>query len=136
MRGEHRSIQSWISSRYASIYNVEAEINAQNRLPDKIRHWYQPDVILRDRGGDIKYIIEVECDPVRKAIVGASVLADACLQEIGQKDKAKLLFVIYGEDGIKQIANFREKIRIAKPYCKHLEDIQVLSVEEFESLQL
>jgi hypothetical protein len=115
---------------------VAAEIKEQNKLPDAKRHWHQPDVILKNKGAEIEYIVEVENDPVRKTVVGASVLADACLRALKQKKKPQLYFVIYTQEGIKQIPNFREKIKIVKPYCRYLADIKALSVKEFKKLQL
>lgn len=136
MRSQHRSIQSWIVRRYRNKYDVGAEIYAQNRLPDDERHWYQPDVVLRNRKGEIEYIIEVENDPMRKAIVGASVLADACIKQLRQRKKPTLLFVVYMKQGIRQIANFDQKIELVKPYCQSLKDITVQSVQDFKRLRL
>jgi hypothetical protein len=137
MRNEHRNIQAWIARRHRGKYHIEAEIHGQNRLPDRERHWYQPDVILRNRKGEIEYIIEVENDPMRKALVGASVLADACMKEIRQRKKPALIFfVVYMEQGIKQIPNVDGKIALVKPYCRSLRDIRALSVQEFKRLKL
>jgi hypothetical protein len=132
MRQEHKSIQVWIKQAYHGCGDVSAEVDAQNKLPDAARHWYQPDVVIRDRNGEIAVIIEVENDPVRKVIVGAAVLADASVAAIEQKRKPRMLFVVYAEQGIKQIPNFREKARIAAAYCKHIESIEVLSEAEFK----
>lgn len=136
MRNEHKDIQNWIYERYSSQYDVLAEIHKQNRLPDKIRHWYQPDVIIKSYDGDIKYIIEVENDPVRKAIVGASILADASIKELEQKTKPILIFIIYLPFGIKQIHNFEAKLKIVRTYCNHLKEIKVYSIEEFKNKDL
>jgi len=136
MRSEHKNIQVWIAQWYHSKYVVSAEIREQNRLPDDKRHWYQPDVILRDNQGDIVFIIEVENDPVRKAIVGASVLADACIGAMRQRRKPIVIFVIYTKQGIRQIHNFNSKIKLVKPYCKHLKDIAVCSVQHFKQMKL
>ena len=134
MRHEHKDIQAWIKKKYGQKYNIEVEIDKQNKLPDAKRRWYQPDVVIKNKNGKIKYIIEVEGDPVRKVIVGASILADASLKAL--KKKGNLYFVIYDPKGIKQIHNFQSKAKIAKEYCCNLNKIYVLSFEEFKKISL
>jgi hypothetical protein len=130
MRNEHKDVQTWIKQRYSAKYGVEAEVDKENKLPNDIRRWYQPDVIMRAKDGRIKYIIEVESDPTRKSIVGACILADASLKELNSR--AQLYFVIYHQDGIRQIHNFRTRVEIAKRYCGNLHVINVVSFEEFK----
>jgi hypothetical protein len=132
MRQEHKSIQEWIKRAYRSCGDVSAEVDAQNKLPDAGRHWYQPDVVIRDRNGEVAVIVEVENDPMRKVIVGAAILADASVAALAQKRKPRLVFVVYLRQGIKQIPNFRDKAKIAISYCTHLESIEVLSETEFK----
>ncbi len=136
MRAEHRDIQKWIKQQYSHKYTVEAEIDRQNYLPDRKRHWYQPDVILRNRKNEISHIIEVENDPVRKVLVGASILADYSIKELAQHRKPRLIFVVYTQEGIRQISNFLEKIKIATEYCHHLAQIEIYSESDFKSLSL
>jgi len=137
MKKEHRAIQEWVKKKYSDIFNVEAEsVDGQNPLPNKKLHIYQPDVLVRNRRSkNIAYIIEIENDPVRKALVGASVLADYCIK-IMQKAKPVLVFVIYSPEGIKQIPNFKEKVNIAKRYCKNLKDIKVFTTSEFKKFKI
>lgn len=134
MRHEHKDIQTWIKKKYGREYNIEVEIDKQNKLPNTKRHWYQPDVIVKNKKGEIEYIIEVESNPIRKAIVGASILADASLKVL--REKGNLYFVIYNPKGIKQIHNFQSKAKIAKKYCHKLNKINVLSFEEFKKINL
>ena len=133
MKSEHKKIQKWVKSKYSKKFDVCAEaIDGKNRLPNKEKHVYQPDVVLkRKKSGDIAYIIEVENDPVRKALVGASILAD-CSVRFFQKTKPILIFVIYSKDGIKAISNFEEKLKIAKEYCPKLKDICVYCINDFK----
>jgi hypothetical protein len=133
MRHEHKSIQEWIKGAYRYCGDVSAEIDAQNKLPDAVRHWYQPDVIVRGPQGEIAMIVEVENDPMRKVIVGAAILADASIAALAQTRKPRLVFVVYLEKGIKQIPNFRDKAAIAMPYCKNLEAIEIVSETEFKA---
>lgn len=136
MRTEHRDIQQWVKQKYGHKYHVAAEIDRRNYLPDKERHWYQPDVILRNGSDEIKYIIEIENDPVRKALIGASILADYSVRELKQETLPRLIFVVYTEQGIKQIPNFLEKLAIARKYCLFLGGIGIYSEKEFKALQL
>jgi len=136
MKAEHTEIQRWTKEQYSHKYKVAAEIDKQNRLPDQKRHWYQPDVVLRDSQGEIKYIIEVENDPVRKVLVGASILADCSVAELGQQTKPVLIFVVYSEKGIRQIRNFVTRLEIAKKYCAHLKNIEIYSEANFKKLAL
>ena len=136
MRDEHREIQRWIEQKYNQTFVVYAEVSKQNKLPDAQRHWYQPDVILINSQGGIEYIIEVENDPMRKVIVGASILADACVREIEQINKPTLIFVVYMPQGVRQIPNFKSKVEIVMPYCKNLHSIEVYSIAEFRQIEL
>ena len=136
MLKEHKTIQEWIKDTYNSHYIVKAEIDKQNVLPSKEYRVYQPDVVIYNRKGDIEYIIEIENDPVRKALIGAAVLADHSIFLLKQKKKPKLLFVVYSINGIRQMHNFKEKLVIARRYCSNLKDIEIVTEEEFRILQL
>ncbi len=136
MRTEHRDIQQLIKRKYEKTYHVAAEADQKNILPDPNRHWYQPDVILWDANGEIRYVIEVENDPVRKALIGASILADYSIGELNQQTKTRLIFVVCTEQGIRQIRDFKEKLNIAKLYCSHLDNIEIYSETDFKALHL
>jgi len=134
MLREHREIQRWIKRKYGERFEVLAEIDHQNCLPDRNSgHWYQPDVILREQTGtkDVRYIIEVENDPMRKAIAGACLLADCCLEKM-QKAKAELLFIVFSKNGKQQIENFRNKVDFVRHRLLHLSSIQVVTDKEFK----
>jgi hypothetical protein len=136
MRAEHRNIQQWIKNKYSSSYEVCAEIDGQNKLPDRKRHWYQPDVLLKNSSDEIKYIIEVENDPMRKSIVGASILADASINELKQNTRPRLIFIVYTDQGIKQMQNFKDKIDVARSYFKSLADAEIFSEDEFKRIEM
>ena len=134
MLTQHRGIPQWIRKKYSGQFKVFAEGKGNtNYLPDKIRHWYQPDVILKSGSApnDILYIIEVECDPVRKAVVGACLLADCSIEEV-RAAKAGLIFIIYSKNGKKQIDNFRAKIEVIRHRLPHLSSIHVVTDEDFK----
>ena len=62
MLTQHRGIPDWIKKKYSGQFKVLAEgKGSTNYLPDKDRHWYQPDVILKSlkHPNEIRYIIEV-----------------------------------------------------------------------------
>ncbi len=134
MLREHREIQEWIKRKYGDRFEVLAEIDHQNCLPDrKNGHWYQPDVILKEQNGakDVRYIIEVENDPMRKVIAGACLLADCCLEKM-QKAKAELLFIVFSKNGKQQIKSFRNKVDFVRHRLPHLSSIQVVTDKEFK----
>ena len=102
-------------------------------LPRTInKRLYLPDMIFRDkRTGKIVYIIEVETDPVRKALVGACIMADYCIG-IDQADgnpKPKLIFVI-GKKGEGALQNFRDRIPIMKSHISYLDKEIIIDTEE------
>ncbi len=136
MRNEHRNIQNWIKRHYSPQFKVEVEVDKQNYLPDRERHWYQPDVLLRKRNGEVVCIIEVENDPVRKALVGATILADFSIKALKQRTKPKLVFVVYTDQGIRQMKNFKDKLEIARSYVKRLSDVEIYSEDEFKLKRL
>lgn len=57
MLKKHKDIQLWIKQHYEQSYNVAIEVDRKNYLPDFKRHWYEPDVIIRDDSGNIRYIL-------------------------------------------------------------------------------
>ena len=136
MKPEHRDIQAWIRDKYSDKYKVQIEIESKNRLPNSGTDWYQPDVVIRDNSEDIKYIIEIEGDPVRKSLVGASILADASIARLKQKIKPKLIFVIYDQKGIKQIHNFLIRTKIVLSYCVNIDDILIRTEDDFKRMNL
>ncbi|MBI4483114.1 MAG: hypothetical protein HY652_09510 [Acidobacteria bacterium] len=73
---------------------------------------------------------------MRKALVGACVLADYSVKAMRQRTRPALIFVVYHENGKKQIGNFREKLVIARKYCRNLSSIQVVTDDEFKEMRL
>jgi len=133
MRMEHKQIQIEIKKRYKQKYDVfvEAE-DGKNYLPNRELHVYEPDVVVKRKNSNkILYIIEVENDPMRKNLVGASILADYSISQLKEIQKPILLFIVYTNEGINQIHNFVEKLKIAKKYCKSLKEIKIFSINEF-----
>jgi hypothetical protein len=101
VREEHKDIQKEVKEKYNQKYDVYIEVIGQNCLPDRQSHVYQPDIILKKKdSNEIAFIIEVENDPMRKALVGASILADYCVGQLKQTEKPILVFVVYTPEGI------------------------------------
>ena len=75
--------------------------------------------------------LKFEVDPVRKALVGACLLADRSVEEM-QAAKAGLIFVVYGDEGKRQINNFRDKVKVVRRRFPHLSSIEVVTQEDFE----
>ena len=132
MRTEHKQIQIEIKERYNQKYDVCIEVDKKNCLPDKKSHVYQPDTVVKKRNSnEIVFIIEVENDPMRKNLVGASILADYSVSQLKQIEKPTLIFIVYTNEGKKQFDNFNEKLKIAKKYCKNLKDIKLFHIDDF-----
>jgi hypothetical protein len=73
---------------------------------------YRPDLLVRDPNGkQIHWIVEVETGEAGKAVVGAAILADVCIEvetrEGRQRIKPKLLFVFYKSSTKLQLAEKR-----------------------------
>jgi hypothetical protein len=133
MRIEHKQIQIEIKKRYKQKFDVfvEAE-DGKNSLPNRELHVYEPDIVVkRKNSNEILYIIEVENDPMRKILVGASILADYSTSQLKEIQKPILIFIVYTNKGINQIHNFVEKLKIAKKYCNNLKEIKIFSINEF-----
>lgn len=94
MKAEHRTIiPNRICRKLEKKYKVTLT-RKENSLPDFDTHLYEPDVIVWDKKGSvILKIIEIECDPVRKSIVGAAILADYCLKFRKQLVKPDFYFL-------------------------------------------
>lgn len=60
---------------------------------------YRPDILVKDEDGQIAWIVEVETSDAGKAVAGAAILADICMEieKTGPKQRKnpKLLFVFY-----------------------------------------
>ena len=80
----HKDMQAEVADDIRTIFNAPDRATADAYLIVR-RDWYQPDVIMFDNNGEIKYIIEVENDPVRKALVGASILANHSLVNLNRR---------------------------------------------------
>jgi hypothetical protein len=68
---------------------------------------YRPDIIVRNSDGEIIWMVEVETSEGGKAIVGAAVLADVCMDKMSVRNKPKLLFVFYRSEANLKLAEKR-----------------------------
>ncbi|MDP2808237.1 MAG: hypothetical protein Q8O74_08915 [bacterium] len=134
MNSGHKTVQQYIKNSYSHKYNISCEsVDGKNFMPSKTNFIYQPDVVISDKKTrQIRYIIEVECDPMRKVIVGASILCDYSIGQIMQTIKPNLIFVVYTEDGIKQMLKFKERIKGVSKYCRSIKNISILSESDFK----
>jgi hypothetical protein len=88
-----------------------------NNLPKgsgRLNAIYRPDMMIR--GGedqDIIWLVEVETSQAGKSVVGAMVLADACMEkeiESGQqKEKPSMMFIFYRASANLQLAEKRSE---------------------------
>ena len=82
----------------------------ENNLPTgagRIDALYRPDIIVRNREGQIVWLVEVETSEGGKAVAGAAILADICMEKMNIKSRPKLLFVFYRSSTKPQLAEKR-----------------------------
>ena len=128
-----------IEQKFKSKYKIISSYRQgkENGLPVKTKEKiYFPDLILKDKkSGIIKHIIEVETDPVRKSIVGASILADYCIGLDQPRKKIRLSFIIgnketkSGRSGLKQLPDFQKRKSIIEKYLKNIYKVNI-DIEE------
>jgi hypothetical protein len=87
-----------------------------NNLPtgsSRSQSIYRPDILVKDEDGQIAWILEVETSNAGKAVAGAAILADICMEmeETGpkQRENPKLLFVFYNPSANLELARKRLK---------------------------
>jgi hypothetical protein len=81
-----------------------------NNLPEQAGRTdalYRPDIIVRNGEGQIVWIVEVETSEGGKAVAGAAILADICMEKMNVKSKPKLLFVFHRPKPKLQLAEKR-----------------------------
>jgi hypothetical protein len=125
MAGQKESrIINRIKKNFEKRYDLKTTVGGNNtQLKIDGRDSYNPDILFRDKkAGKITHIIEVETDPVRKALVGAAITADYCMKKEGAKPH--LLFLI-GKDGESQLDNFKAREKIIKSYLKNIKSVKV-----------
>lgn len=91
---------------------------------------YRPDLLVKDPAShQIVHIVEVETGDAGKAVVGATVLADTCmeieLEKERQRQKPTLIFVFYRQSanlelGKKRLAQLTRQNRI-----RHLANVMI-----------
>jgi len=108
------------------------QIQKVNNLPIGCGSKYNPDVILEDKNGKIRYIIEIEGggDTVLKGIPGAVLLADYCVAKQQPREKFNMLFIACSENDIKKI---QVRVDATKSYChwKNLDKVEVCDYDDF-----
>jgi len=128
-------IETLFSEKYTVSTSSGKQETGSPRNAEKVL--YRPDVILRDKKSDrVKYIIEIETDPVRKALVGACILADHCMGIEQPGEKPKLLFIIgnrftdSGIKGIRQLSHFQIRGKVAEKYMKNIQLPIIIDTQE------
>jgi len=111
-----------------------------NNLPRKLPRGrkreesiYRPDLlVMKEKDGPIHYIVEVETSQPGKAVVGAAVLADACVDSDPNQQEAKptLLFIFYRPTAKLQLAAKRLTRLEPLRRFEHLNDILFLREDE------
>lgn len=93
---EHNDIVAGIASRFVQ-RGFKARTTDNNLPPGKPSNetLYRPDIIVRNQNDQILWLVEVETSEGGKAVAGAAILADVCMQRMNVEGKPKLLFVFY-----------------------------------------
>lgn len=134
---DHDNVVARISREYAKKgYRVQIR---GNNLPTKSRRdeaIYRPDLLVRDsKNNEIVWIVEVETSEPSKAVVGAILLADVCMeiemQRGTQREKPRLLFIFYAPKATIKLAT--KRIHAIGERLTHLHNIEALT--EREALQ-
>jgi len=84
----------------------------ENNLPigaNRDEAIYRPDVIVRNRENEIVWLVEVETSEGGKAVAGAAILADICMEKMNVQNKPKVLFVFYRSGSNLELAEKRLK---------------------------
>lgn len=113
-------------------------ITKKAELPEEFKETtfsYEPDVVIRVNG-KITHIVEVETDPIRKALVGGACTCAYFVKKYLLGEKPKLYFAI-GEKGSKYIDKFQARNKILDEFFRAIfSDIRIGRQQEiFELLK-
>jgi len=111
-------------------------ISKKSELPNVFKEeafFYEPDVvILVDK--KITHVVEVETDPVRKALVGGACTCAYFVKKNLSNVKPKLYFAI-GDKGLNQLHRFQARKKILEDFFKmYFSDIQIDSQQQILEL--
>src|SRR3990170_2911318 len=127
-RIEKRFVDKLIES-FSGVRGVRI-ITQKHELPDVFRETtffsYEPDVVILV-DDKITHVVEVETDPVRKALVGGACTCAYFTKKNLSNEKPKLYFAI-GERGSEQLAKFQARKKILDEFFKEIfSDIRIES---------
>jgi len=125
---DHDDVVARISAEYEKRgFQVHSR---RNNLPSGSKRneaIYRPDLLVKDSGGQIVRIVEVETSDAGKAVVGAAVLADVCMgieMENGrQKRKPTLVFIFYLKSANLELGKKRLEHLTRQNRIRHLADV-------------
>jgi len=101
---DHDNVVARIADEFANKgYKVQRTGNNLPTKSERDQTIYRPDLLVRDpKNNDILWIVEVETSEGSKAVVGAALLADICMEIEKNRDRQhgdpKLRFIFYGKD--------------------------------------
>jgi len=92
---------------------------------------YEPDVLIL-KNGKITHIVEVETDPVRKALVGGAYTAAYFIDKHFKDSKPKLCFAVGKKDiEYKQLPKQQARRRVINRWCENIfSDIKIDKYEK------
>jgi len=132
---EHEEMVARISEAYAKRGLVVQ--TRGNNLPygsKREEAIYRPDLLVRDPNDkQIHWVVEVETGEAGKAVVGAAILADICIEMETQKGhqqiKPNLLFVFYRSSTKLQLAGKRLRQLVGRNRTNYLVQIEPVTMK-------
>jgi len=107
---DHNDVVEKLSTQFKR-KGFSAQTHGNNLPPGAGREGsiYRPDIIVRNTDGEIVWLVEVESGSGEggKAMAGAALLADVCMERMNVRGKPKLLFVFHRPDSNLQLAEKR-----------------------------
>jgi hypothetical protein len=131
---EHEKMVTRISEAYAKRgFAVQTRGNNLPYGSKREEAIYRPDLIVRDpKDKQIHWIVEVETGEAGKAVVGAALLADICIELETQKGhqqvKPNLLFVFYRPSTKLQLAEKRLRQLVGRSRTNYLAKIEPVTM--------
>lgn len=93
---------------------------------------YEPDVVIKVNG-KITHIVEVETDPVRKALVGGAYTAAYLIDKHFKDLKPKLYFAIGEKDKeYRQLKKQQARLRVINRWCENI--FSGIEIDKYEKI--
>jgi hypothetical protein len=126
---DHEKVVARIAREYEKRgFQVQSRGNNLPQGSKRTGAIYRPDLLVRDSTtGKILCIVEIETSDAGKAVVGATVLADICMEIEGkdQQERPTLVFIFYRLSANLDLAKKRLAQLMQQDRMRHLADILI-----------